>query len=168
MLDLSGGHYREALASARRVYEADPLSQGNQALPEMIEAGVRRWRYVYRAIDQYGQTIDVYVSVRRDTRAARRFFVAALGAHDEPTEVVTDRAWTLLAVVDELLPAPFHNTAQYAKNRIEADNERSRSPVFGRHTTAFAAGHFLTKFGICQAVASSRARRTRTRARWRR
>jgi IS6 family transposase len=31
-----------------------------------------RWRYVYRAIDQYGQIIDVYLSARRDTRAARR------------------------------------------------------------------------------------------------
>ena len=71
-----------------------------------------RWRYVYRAIDQYGQIIDVYVSARRDTRAARRFFASALGAHGEPTEVVTDRAWTLLAVVDELMPAVFHNTAR--------------------------------------------------------
>jgi transposase-like protein len=49
------------------------------------------WRYVYRAIDQYGQIIDVYVSARRDTRVARRFFAAALRAHGEPTEVVTDR-----------------------------------------------------------------------------
>ena len=39
-----------------------------------------RWRYVYRAVDQHGQIIDVYVSPRRDTRAARRFFVTALGA----------------------------------------------------------------------------------------
>src|SRR5438445_10629751 len=30
-----------------------------------------RWRYVYRAVDQHGQIIDVYVSARRDTRAAR-------------------------------------------------------------------------------------------------
>jgi transposase-like protein len=86
-----------------------------------------RWRYVYRAIDQYGQIIDVYVSARRDTRAARRFFASALGAHGEPTEVVTDRAWTLLAVVDELMPAVFHNTAQYANNRIEADHGRLKS-----------------------------------------
>ena len=83
-----------------------------------------QWRYVYRAIDQYGQIIDVYVSVRRDAQAARRFFVAALGAHGQPTEVVTDRAWTILAVVDELLPAAFHNTVQYANNRIEADHGR--------------------------------------------
>ena len=68
-----------------------------------------RLRYIYRAIDQYGQIIDVYV---RDTRAARRFFTTVLGAHGEPSELVTDRAWTLLAVVDELVPAVFHNTAQ--------------------------------------------------------
>ena len=32
------------------------------------------WRYVYRAVDEYGQVIDVYVSPRRDSGAARRFF----------------------------------------------------------------------------------------------
>ena len=38
-----------------------------------------RWRYVYRAVDQYGQIIDVYVSPRRDIRAARRFFALRFG-----------------------------------------------------------------------------------------
>jgi transposase-like protein len=86
-----------------------------------------RWRNVYRAIDQYGQIIDVYVSPRRDTRAARRFFATALGSHGEPTEVVTDRAWTLFAVVDELLRGAFHNTEQYANNRIESDHGRLKA-----------------------------------------
>jgi transposase, IS6 family len=86
-----------------------------------------RWRYVYRAVDQDGQIIDVYVSARRDTRAARRFFTTALRDHGEPAEVVTDRAWTLLTVVDELMPGAFHNTAQYANNRIEADHGRLKS-----------------------------------------
>jgi IS6 family transposase len=58
-----------------------------------------RWRYVYRAVDQYGQIIDVYVSAKRDIRAARRFFTRVLGAHGEPVEIVTDRAPALLAVV---------------------------------------------------------------------
>src|SRR5438034_3729675 len=40
-----------------------------------------RWRYAYRAIDQDGQIIDVYISPRRDMRAARRFFATALGDH---------------------------------------------------------------------------------------
>jgi hypothetical protein len=39
-----------------------------------------QWRYVYRAIDQFGQVIDVFVSQRRDARAARRFFERAVGA----------------------------------------------------------------------------------------
>jgi transposase-like protein len=38
----------------------------------------RRWRYVYCAIDQFGQVIDVYVSSRRDARAARRCFKRAI------------------------------------------------------------------------------------------
>jgi len=86
-----------------------------------------RWRYVYRAIDQYGQIIDVFVSARRDTHAAGRFFTTALRANGEPVEVVTDRAPALRAVIDELMPAVFHNIAQYANNRIEADHGRLKS-----------------------------------------
>ena len=86
----------------------------------------RRWRSVYRAIDRYGQVIDVDVSARRDTRAGRGFFARAFGDHGEPAEVVTDRAWSLRAVVDELIPAAFNNTEQYANNRIAADHGRSK------------------------------------------
>jgi IS6 family transposase len=86
-----------------------------------------RWRYVYRAVDQHGQIIDVYVSPRRDTTAARRFFETALGTHGEPVEVVTDRAPALGAVIEELFPAAFHNTEQYANNRIEADHGRLKA-----------------------------------------
>ena len=67
-------------------------------------------RYVYRAVDQHGQIIDVYVSSRRDSVAARRFFDAALSAHGEPVEVVTDRAPALRAAIEELIPGAFHNT----------------------------------------------------------
>jgi IS6 family transposase len=86
-----------------------------------------KWRYVYRAVDQYGQIIDVYVSSRRDTRAARRFFTTALDAHGEPVEIVTDRAPALRAAIDELIPAAFHNTEQYANNRIECDHGRLKA-----------------------------------------
>jgi IS6 family transposase len=54
-----------------------------------------RWRYVYRAIDPHGQIIDVYVSPRRDLRAARQCFVTAFGAHGEPEEIVTDNTATV-------------------------------------------------------------------------
>jgi len=42
-------------------------------------AGV--WRYVYRAVDQHGHIIDIHVSKKRDTAAARRFFDTVLGDH---------------------------------------------------------------------------------------
>ncbi len=51
-----------------------------------------RWTYLYRAIDQYGQVIDVLLSKRRDLAAARRFFCRALRTGTVPAEVTTDRA----------------------------------------------------------------------------
>jgi IS6 family transposase len=62
------------------------------------------WRYVYRAVDEHGQVIDVLVSKRRDIAAAHRFFAAALVAHGAPDEVVTDRAAALAHVIVELTP----------------------------------------------------------------
>ena len=88
-------------------------------------AGV--WRYVYRAVDQHGQVIDVYVSARHDILAARRFFTAVIGIHGEPVEVVTDRAQALKHVIGELLPAAFPNTSQYANNRVECDHGRLKA-----------------------------------------
>jgi transposase-like protein len=85
------------------------------------------WRYVYRAVDQHGQVIDVYVSARRDIAAARTFLAAALSAHREPEQVVTDLAQTLEHVIEELLPAAFHNTEQYANNRVECDHGRLKA-----------------------------------------
>jgi IS6 family transposase len=78
------------------------------------------WRYVYRAVDQHGQVIDVYVSPRRDITSARMFFTTALTAHGEPDDVVTDLAPALGHVINNLLPAAFHDTGQYANNRIES------------------------------------------------
>ena len=86
-----------------------------------------RWRYVFRAADQHGQVIDVYVSARRDTAAATRFFATAIIAHWEPAEVTTDRAWTLARALDELLPGARHDTTQYANNRVETDHGRLKA-----------------------------------------
>jgi transposase-like protein len=87
-----------------------------------------QWRYVYRAIDQFGQVIDVLVSTRRDATAARRFFKRAIGTTKVvPVEVVTDRAATYPVVLEELLPAAWHRTEQYANNRMEADHGRLKA-----------------------------------------
>jgi transposase-like protein len=68
-----------------------------------------RWRYVDRAVDQFGQVIDVFVAVRRDTVAARRCFEQAIGTtRITPSDVVTDRAPTYPVVPEDLLPAAWH------------------------------------------------------------
>ena len=74
--------------------------------------------------------IDVYVSARRDIVAARSFFTAALTAHGQPDEVVTDDAPTLEHVIEELLPAAFHNT----ETNIWAVRENSPGLVGGPRT----------------------------------
>jgi IS6 family transposase len=103
-------------------------------------AGV--WRYVYRAVDQYGQVIDVFVSKRRNVAAATRFFNSLLMGRERPTEVTTDLAAPLLRVVDDLLPEVLHATARYANNRIEYDHGRLKSrlrPMRGLRTDRTAS-----------------------------
>ena len=85
------------------------------------------WRYVYRAVDQYGQVIDVFVSTKRDTLAATRFFASAIGVHGTPSEVSTDRAPALARAISELLPLALHDTTRYANNRVEADHGRLKA-----------------------------------------
>ena len=113
------------------------------------------WRYVYRAVDQYGQVIDVLVSMRRDAQAARRFLRRALATLKVmPSEVVTDAAPVYPAVLDELIPSAWHHVERYANNRIEADHGQLKHrlrPMRGLRTDRTAgvviAGHaFMQNF----------------------
>ncbi len=100
------------------------------------------WRYVYRAVDQHGQVIDVYVSKRRNIAAATHVFETALSNHGRPAEVTTDLASPLLRVVDELIPEAAHDTEQYANNRIEWDHGRLKArlkPMRGLSTDRTAS-----------------------------
>ncbi len=86
--------------------------------------------------------IDIYVSRRRNIPAARTFLKTTLLAHDKPVEVVTDLAQALETVIEEQLPRAFHNTAQYANNRVECDPGRLKSrlrPMRGLKTDRTAS-----------------------------
>ena len=112
-----------------------------------------RWRYVYRAIDQFGQVIDVFVSPRRDANAARRFFEQAIGTTKRvPVEVITDKAAAYPAMLEELLPGAWHRTDRYANNHIEADHGRLKArlrPMRGlkqdHSARVVIAGHALVQ-----------------------
>jgi transposase-like protein len=128
-----------------------------------------RWRYVYRAIDQFGQVIDVFVSARRDASAARRFFQRAIGTTKvAPVEVVTDQAATYPMVLAELLPAAWHRTDRYANNRVECDHGRLKARLRpmrglkqGRSARVIVAGHgFVQNLGEATMSSPSGSRRT--------
>jgi transposase-like protein len=77
------------------------------------------WRYLFRAIDQFGQVVDVFLSPRRDAQAARGFFERAIDrTWISPVEVTTDRYRVYPRVLDELVPAAFHGTKVHANNPI--------------------------------------------------
>ena len=103
---------------------------------------------MYRAVDQYGQVVEVYVATKRDTPAATRFFMSAIGAGGKPVEVTKDRSAALAAAIGELLPGAVHDAEQYANNRVEADHGRLKArlgPIRGlkrdRSCRVISAGH---------------------------
>ena len=50
-----------------------------------------------------------------------------LTVHGDPGEVITDRAPALANVIEELVPAVWHNTGQYENNRVECDHGRLKA-----------------------------------------
>jgi len=100
-------------------------------------------------LDQFGQVIDVLLSPRRDAKAARRFLERAIGrTRISPTEVTTDRYRVYPRVLDELLPATFHDTEVHGNNLIESDHGRLKArlrPMRGlkrdRTARVIVAGH---------------------------
>jgi IS6 family transposase len=107
-----------------------------------------RWTYLYRAIDQHAQVIDVLVCEHRDGAAARAFFTRTLTCGPSPVEVTTDRAPVYPRVVDELAPAARDVLEQYSNNTVEADHGRLKArlrPMRGlktiRSLRTIATGH---------------------------
>ena len=90
-----------------------------------------KWAYLYRAVDQHGQVIDVLLSAKRDLAAARRFFTRALRAGTVPAEVTTDRAPVNPRVLDELVPQPCTpwSSARTTRSRQTTDGSK---PGFSR------------------------------------
>ena len=91
----------------------------------------------------------MFVTARRDAKAARRFFERAISITKiAPVEVTTDKAPAYPAVLEELLPAAWHRTERYANNRVEADHGRLKArlrPMRGlkqdRSARLIIAGH---------------------------
>ena len=100
------------------------------------------WRYLYRAVDGTGQTIDFLLSAKRDKKAAKRFFRKALGRENtrNPREIVTDRLKSYPGALremkreGELWRFTRHRRGQWLNNLVEQDHRRVKrltGPMLG-------------------------------------
>ena len=86
-----------------------------------------RQHYLWRAVDQDGEVIDVYLQAKRDGAAAKRFFKRLLKSHGgEPRKIVTDRLRSYGVAHRELIPETIHSTTQHENNRAEQSHEATR------------------------------------------
>ena len=83
--------------------------------------------YLWRAVDQDGEVVDVYLQARRDGAAGKRFFKRLLRSHrGEPRKIVTDKLGSYGVARWEVIPESIHDTSQYANNRVEQSHEPTR------------------------------------------
>ena len=84
-------------------------------------------QYLWRAVDQDGEVVDVFLQARRDGMAAKRFFKRLLKSHhNEPRKIVTDKLRSYGVAHRELIPDTIHDTSQYANNRAELSHQSTR------------------------------------------
>ena len=84
--------------------------------------------YLWRAVDQDGEVVDVYLQSKRDGATAKRFFKRLIRNHGvEPRKIVTDKLMSYPVTHREVIPEAMHITDQYANNRVEQSHEATRA-----------------------------------------
>ena len=109
--------------------------------------------YLWRALDQDGEVVDVYLQARRDGAAAKRFFKRLLRNHGgEPRKIVTDKLRSYGVAHRELMPEVIHSTEQYENNRAEQSHEvtRVRERGMRKFKSVLQAQRFVTAHAAVQ------------------
>ncbi len=102
-------------------------------------------QYLWRAVDQDGEVVDVFLQSRRDGKAARKFFKRLLTNHrGEPRRIVTDKLTSYGVAHRELVPDAIHDMSQYANNRAELSHQPTR--VRERGMRRFKSMHQAQRF----------------------
>ena len=116
-----GPHY------ARRIKKSNGPRGDRWFLDEVTVSIQGQRRYLWRAVDQDGDVIDILVQKRKDTRAAKRFFIKLLKSQGQtPIELTTDKLRSYAAAKREVMPSVPHGQDRYANNRAEVSHEHTR------------------------------------------
>jgi putative transposase len=110
-----------------------------------------RPHYLWRAVDQDGDVLDILVQSRRDKKAAKEFFRKLLkGLRYVPRVIVTDKLKSYSAAKAEVMPSVEHLQQKYLNNRAENSHQptRLREKVMRRFKSAGHAQRFLSAFGL--------------------
>jgi putative transposase len=106
-------------------------------------------QYLWRAVDQHGNVLDILVTSRRDAKAATRFFRKLLtGLEYVPRVLITDKLASYGVAHRRLTPGVEHRRSTYLNNRAENSHQptRQRERVMKRFTSAGHAQRFLSAF----------------------
>lgn len=97
-----------------------------------------QWKYLYRAVDRDGATVDFLLTAKRDLAAARRFLERAIGQHGLPDKVTIDKSGANTAAVKRIQAdtgAPIElRQVKYLNNIVEQDHraiKRIIRPMLG-------------------------------------
>ncbi len=107
--------------------------------------------YLWRAVDQYGDVLDILVQSSRDKKAAKKFFRKLLkGLQYVPRVIITDKLGSYSAAISEVMPGVEHQRHKGLNNRAENSHQptRLRERVMRRFKSAGHAQRFLSAFGI--------------------
>jgi putative transposase len=111
--------------------------------------------YLWRAVDQDGEVVDVYLQAKRDGAAAKRFFRRLLRNHGgEPRKIVTDKLRSYPVAHRDVMPESIHVTDRYANNRAEQSHEATRVRERGmrRFKSMAHAQRFVTAHAAVQNI----------------
>jgi len=110
-----------------------------------------RLHYLWRAVDQDGDVLDILVQSRRDKKAAKKFFRKLLKQlRYVPSLIITDKLKSYRAAKAEVMPSVEHIQQKYQNNRAQNSHEptRLREKVMRRFKSAGHAQRFLSTFGV--------------------
>ncbi len=94
------------------------------------------WKYLYRAVDKQGDTVDFLLSQHRDIAAAKWFFTQAIDRHGVPEKITLEGYAGTHTAIDELKESvilPINvlvRTSKYLNNLIEQDHRRVKHRVY--------------------------------------